>query len=134
LVIFEYAWRSIENHPWLGVGTGDWARPAWMHSSIDNFYLVTAVRHGLPASAFLLLTVFSLVFMLAKKKGLDGRLDACRTGFIICIVSIIIVAWSVALWDSAFVLFLFWLGGGVWMLDARGIVNRPRVRTRPLRG
>jgi hypothetical protein len=131
LLIFNYAWQSIENNPLLGVGAGDWVRPAWMHSSIDNFYLFMAVRHGLPAPALLLLAAFSLVFMLARKKGLDGRLDACRTGFVICIVSCIIVAWSVALWDAAYVLFLFWLGSGVWMLDARGTSSQLGGRTSP---
>jgi hypothetical protein len=115
--IFDYAMTSVLSHPLYGVGMGEWQRPEWMGDSIDNFWLYTAVHHGLPSVLLLLLTCFSIFLSLGFKKGLDAKLIEYRTGFLITLIAYCLVGCTVAFWDVAYVLFLFLMGSGVWMLD-----------------
>jgi hypothetical protein len=117
--IWQYGSLSTMNHPLFGVGLNQWERPQWMPASIDNFWLAIAVSYGLPATFFILLTVFSVFFSVSFTKGLDGKLAAYRRGFLITILAYFIVLFTVALWGAAYVIFLFLLGSGVWMLDVK---------------
>ena len=41
---------NVWKYPLLGIGLGEWERPAWMFSStIDAFWLVIMIRTGVPA-------------------------------------------------------------------------------------
>jgi hypothetical protein len=117
-LIWTYGTETVLNHPLFGVGMNDWERPSWMPTtSIDTFWLLLAVRGGLPA-AFLMMLAFLWIYLaVSLKKGLEGKLAEYRTGFLISITGLFLIAWTVALWDNAYVLFLFMLGSGVWMLD-----------------
>jgi hypothetical protein len=117
-LIWEYGTAAAWAHPVFGAGLGDWERPAWMPPSIDNFWLMHAVYHGLPAAFLMPLSFFSVVLPVALRRGLDGRLDEYRTGFLIAMGTLFLVGWTVHFWNSTYVLFLFLLGSGVWMLDA----------------
>ena len=119
VLIWEYGSTSVLNHPLFGVGMNEWERPEWMPSSIDNWWLILAVRHGLPAM-FLMLLAFLLIFLaIGFRKGLDNKLVEYRTGFLISMSGFFVVAWTVAFWDAAYVLLLFLMGSGVWMLDVK---------------
>ena len=64
--------RRCCRHPWFGVGLGEWARPFWRpHPTIDSFWLMTAVRHGIPG--ILLLMVGLLVGMAADRHRAGPR-------------------------------------------------------------
>lgn len=53
-----YAYDDILRKPFLG--PGDWTRPYWMPSSIDAYWLVLAVKYGIP-SALSALTLWVLI-------------------------------------------------------------------------
>ena len=44
ILIWDYGTAEVGRHPLFGIGFGDWIRPVWMSDSMDNFWLVTAVR------------------------------------------------------------------------------------------
>ena len=115
--IFDYGIRSVASHPLYGVGMGEWERPAWMGDSIDNFWLYEAVRHGVPAVLLLLLACVSIVSSLGFKKGLDAKVTEYRTAFLMTLMAFCLVGGTVHFWGAAYVLFLFLMGSGVWMLD-----------------
>jgi len=124
-VIWTYGTASALNHPLFGTGLGDWERPPWMSPSIDNFWLLQAVHNGLPA-AFLILLAFGSIFLaVGLKKGLDDKLDNYRTGFLIAMTGFFQVGWTVAFWDAAYVLFVFLMGSGVWILDVETKKSSP---------
>jgi hypothetical protein len=125
-MIFEYGWASALNHPLFGVGMNDWERPGTMPLSIDNFWLIQAVRHGFPAAFLLLLNLFSILFALGFKKGLGNKLAEYRTGLLITMTAFFLVGWTVSFWDHAYVLYLFVLGSGVWILDVETKERAPR--------
>jgi hypothetical protein len=118
LRIWEYGSQSAVNHPFFGVGRQEWERPIWMSDSIDMFWLVPAVRNGLPAALLLQLAFFSLFLSVAIKSGLTDRVARYRTGYLICMMGLYLAGWTVDYWKTIFVLFVFLLGSGAWILDA----------------
>jgi hypothetical protein len=116
-LIWEYGSAVALNHPIFGIGLSDWERPNWMGPSIDNFWLVLAMRAGLPAPVLLHLTILSIFLSLGFKKGLDDKITAYRTAFLVTLTGIYLVGWTVHFWDTAYVALLFLMGSGAWMLD-----------------
>jgi hypothetical protein len=117
--IWQYGLAAALSHPFFGVGMLDWERPEWLLGSIDDFWLVNAVNHGLPAVFLLLLNFFSIVFALGFKKGLDDKLTEYRTGLLLTMTAFFLAGWTVAFWDHVYVLYLFVMGSGVWILDVK---------------
>ena len=115
--IWHYGIAEVIRHPLFGIGLNDWVRAYWMSSSMDNFWLLNAVRYGVPG--FLLLTASMLVswISIGRLKFTDDRIDACRRGLIITFVGVSVAACTVHLWNEAYVLFMFLLGSGMWMHD-----------------
>ncbi|ANY82183.1 hypothetical protein BB934_27910 (plasmid) [Microvirga ossetica] len=117
VLIWQYASQSALNHPFFGVGLGEWARPYWMPESIDMFWLIHAVRYGIPA-ALLMLLAFTLAFYsVSSKKNLNDRLASCRAAYLLCMAGFFIAGWAVHYWNASYVWFLFLLGSGLWLLD-----------------
>jgi len=118
--IWEYGSASVLNHPLFGIGFGDWVRPKWMApDSIDNFWLVTAVRHGIPAFLLLFGSCLGTTSAVALKSGLDEKLQNYRVAYLICMATYFIVGTTAHFWGAPYVWFLFLLGSGVWLLDVK---------------
>ena len=117
--IWEYGSATALNHPLFGVGLTDWERPAWMPTaSLDNFWLFQAVRSGLPAPFLLLLAMLSILLPVCLRKTVDSKVDEYRTAFAISMGYFFSTGWTVHFWGNVYVLFLFLMGAGVWILDA----------------
>ena len=50
--ILVYGSQTVAQHPIFGIGLAPWKGPWWRPFSVDNFWMVTALRYGLPALAF----------------------------------------------------------------------------------
>ncbi len=128
ILIWQYGTLEVERHPLFGIGFADWQRPDWMHSSsMDNFWLVTAVRYGLPALILLLAAIFMTMRRLGNLRNVDDSLQRYRAAWIICILGIGIAGITVHFWNSLFGLFMFLLGTGVWMTNTP--LREHRVQT-----
>ncbi len=128
ILIWEFGTQEVARHPLFGIGFSDWARPEWMHSnSMDNFWLVTAVRYGLPALILLLAAVLGTMYRLGRMRRIDAAVGRCRSAWIIGVAGIGIAGVTVHFWNSLFGLFMFLLGTGIWLLDAptRAARRRP---------
>ncbi|MDI7860716.1 O-antigen ligase family protein [Rhizobiaceae bacterium n13] len=119
LLIWDYGSASVANHPLFGIGLGQWVRPSWMPESVDNFWLLIAMRHGIPAVALLFVAWLAITCGVAYKKGLDERTDAYRTGFVFCMFMFLLVGCTVHFWAATYAWFMFMLGSGVWILDVK---------------
>ena len=139
ILIFEFGSAEVARHPVFGIGLGDWERPAWMSDSMDNFWLVTAVRYGLPALFLLVALLLGLVWAVGQKKGLPPEWRRARHAWAFTLFGITVAAATVHLWNALFVLFLFLIGAGAWLLDARpprpgaNRTLRPRAARPPAR-
>ncbi len=117
LLIWQYGSAAVAENPLFGIGFGEWARPAWMGGSVDNFWLVIAMRHGIPALVFLGASCLLVIFGAALKRIPDARSDVYRTAYVICMVMFFLVGCTVHFWAATYAWFIFMLGSGVWIMD-----------------
>lgn len=118
VLIWHYGSEAVMLHPILGNGLNDWERPEWMPGSIDNFWLVNAVRYGIPGCAFMIGGFLSVCFGLGRLKNLSARAVQCRKGLLISLCGLIVSLCTVHVWDAPYVLITFLLGSGMWMYDS----------------
>ena len=90
-----------------------------MTTSVDMFWLLNTMRYGLPAGLLLALSFFAVFLGVSFRKGLDERLLAYRTAYLIVMMAFFLVGWTVHFWGAAYIWFIFLLGSGVWLLDVR---------------
>ncbi|MCH2095440.1 MAG: hypothetical protein MK160_10035 [Rhodobacteraceae bacterium] len=119
ILIFEFGSAEVARNPIFGIGLGDWERPVWMSDSIDNFWLLTAVRYGLPALFLMLCLLFGLVWAVGQRKKLPPEWRRARHAWAFTLFGITVAAATVHLWNALFVLFFFLIGSGAWLLDAK---------------
>ncbi|BEV44191.1 O-antigen ligase family protein [Afipia carboxidovorans] len=148
VLIWHFGTEAVMMHPILGHGLNDWERPEWMAGSIDNFWLVNAVRFGIPGCALMIGSFLSVCFGLGRLKNLSAQAVQCRKGLLISICGLMVSLCTVHVWDAPYVLILFLLGSGMWMYDSGKEVaisasegsarrfggSRPRVGAAPVYG
>ncbi|MGO4706492.1 O-antigen ligase family protein [Microvirga sp. 2MCAF38] len=139
VLIWRYGSTTVVNHPLFGVGMNEWERPDWMPASIDMYWLIHAIMYGLPAGLMMMLAFSSIFTSVSFKKGLNAKLVDYRYAFLFSMTGFFLVGWTVHFWNATYVLFLFLLGSGVWLLDAKpegdaAEQNRPRHRRAATRG
>lgn len=117
VLIWQFGTASIMNHPLFGIGFHPWERPDWMTTSIDMYWIVDSIRHGLPAGLFVMVAFFSTYLPVAYKRGLDERTLAYRTAYLISMTGLFLVGWTVYFWNATYVFFIFVLASGTWILD-----------------
>ncbi|KQO76276.1 hypothetical protein ASF29_09865 [Rhizobium sp. Leaf262] len=117
ILIWTFGSQSALNHPFFGVGFNRWDRPSWMPNSIDMFWLVHAVQYGIPAAILMLLIFLLPVVTIGLSKSRDDKLVQYRTGYMITMYSFFLVGWTVHFWNATYVLFIFLLAAGLWILD-----------------
>lgn len=117
ILIWEYGTAEVGRHPIFGLGLGDWIRAPWMSASMDNFWLVVAVRYGMPALILLLLAIFIIIGKSTSQKNVDGVWAACRIAWIVTIAGIALASCTVHLWNNTFAFFMFLLGAGAWLTE-----------------
>ena len=115
--IWHYGWLSVFNHPIFGIGHNEYQRPEWMEPSIDMFWLINFVRFGYIAGILMFL-IFAWVFLsTALKQGLSDQQNDYRTAYLISMVGVFTVGWTVHFWNAPYLLIMFYLGSVSWMQD-----------------
>ncbi len=115
--VWNYGTAEVGRHPVFGIGLGDWIRAPWMSDSMDNFWLVIAVRYGLPAWAMLAGLLIGLVVVIGMRRRLPRDWRNARHAWAFTLFGLSVAACTVHLWNALFVLFMFLIGSGVWMAD-----------------
>jgi hypothetical protein len=114
-LIWEYGSAEVARHPLFGIGLGDWIRAPWMSESMDNFWLLTAVRYGLPALIFLVAAIIYIGVRQARVVSHDKELNRFRMGWVAIVVGLAVSGFTVHFWNALFAYFFFLIGTGVWM-------------------
>ncbi|WP_420587361.1 O-antigen ligase family protein [Ruegeria sp.] len=127
--IFNNASDDVLNNPIFGIGINPFSRPAWMVGSLDNFWMVVALRYGLPA-LILLVAILVVIYVKVGRVQLSGRLASYRLGYFFALTGFSIAAISVHLWEATFCLLMFMLGAGLWMLNAEDDADQPAAGDR----
>ncbi|WP_160168906.1 O-antigen ligase family protein [Bradyrhizobium sp. Ai1a-2] len=118
VAIWDFGSESVVNHPWLGIGLADWQRPRWMPSdSVDNFWLLTAMRYGIPALVPLMGSFILTIVAVTCAKSADRTVEICRVAYVICMVTFLFVGTTVHFAHAIYSWFIFAWGSGVWLMD-----------------
>jgi O-antigen ligase len=119
--VFGDATEGIPANPWFGIGLGDWVRPSFMHTaSMDNFWLVIAVRYGVPGLAALSAGYFWTLWKIGVRRDMDGdeQFLMLRRGWMFTFVGLTFTLSTVFVWTSLYSFIFFLFGAGIWMLAA----------------
>jgi O-antigen ligase len=120
VAIWDFGSASVLNHPLLGIGLGDWERPRWMASdSVDNFWLLTAMRYGIPALVLLLGSCIYTMFAVTTAKSADRTVEICRVAYLISMISFLFVGITIHFSHGIYAWFMFILGCGAWLMDSK---------------
>jgi hypothetical protein len=117
--IYTYGSAEVMRHPFLGMGINfEWQRPSWLTGSVDNFWLVIAMRYGLPGLILLALTLIAGMRDMIKAKGLSYDNKNIRTGHVIALVSLYFALATVHIWGEISSFFMCFIGAGIWLSSA----------------
>ena len=123
--IWTHGKANVMQNPVFGLGLNDWVRPSWMRSStMDNFWLLTAVRYGLPAVCFLILAIVINLRGIFARSDLSFEDAQCRTAYTVGAAGLFFTLCTVHVWGSTSVLVMFYIGAGVWLADAGRAVEK----------
>ena len=118
MLIWEYGIQEVINSPLIGIGFNDWVRPRWMVSNtVDNFWLLTMMRYGIPALLMILIPIIFSAKKLASRNYFE--LNFLRAGWLVSLVGIVIVGATVHFWANVFSMFGFFIGIGVTIANYR---------------
>lgn len=119
-------WRAITNeavmdniraHPILGLGLNDWARPEWMPtSSVDNFWLLNALRFGIPGGLTVALGYALALWRIGRRDlGEDTGVLRLRRAWVFTFGSVAFTLYTVHIWAEIYAFVFFMLGAGMWL-------------------
>jgi hypothetical protein len=116
---WDFAQDDVRRYPVWGMpNLSAWTRPYWMTSSIDNNWLLSAMKNGIPV----VLLNFAIFLMLIvknyrrKRSTQDIGLKKLMTGWIIAILAIFMGGWTVALFGKMQPMLYFMVGMGAAIL------------------
>lgn len=115
IAIFDAGWAAVKGSPLFGIGFNDWSRPHWLTSSVDNFWLLTAMRYGMVGVGFFILAVLAHFWLLARARIIDPDTAAIRVGHAIALAGVSFTLGTVHIWDTVSVFVMFYIGAGAWM-------------------
>lgn len=117
--VFGDAGEGIPSAMWVGLGLNDWVRPSFMHTaSMDNFWLVLAIRYGLPGMITLTVGYFWLVWKVGRRRDMDHDLVYLniRRAWVITFVGLAFSLATVFVWTNVYSYLFFLFGAGMWLL------------------
>lgn len=119
-IIFEWGMKSVWAHPLYGIGLNDWVRPSFMHSgSMDNFWLVMAVRYGIPG--FLTLAIgyaLGVVRIMRLDFAHSPLLAQIRRAWVFTLLGLSFTLCTVHIWTNVYSFVMFMFGAGLWLVAA----------------
>lgn len=115
--IYHWGFVNIAQNPAFGIGLRDWLRPDWMVSpSMDSFWLVVAVRFGLPGIALLALALGAGLWRVGRSAAAaDRRLDDARRAWLFTMLALCFTLATVDVWTNLYSYFFFLFGAGLWL-------------------
>jgi hypothetical protein len=118
--IWDYGYAAVVANPIMGIGLEDWPRPDWLTASVDNFWLLISMRHGVPALVLLLGVLASHLFVILRVMYLPPTLKRYRTGYVLALLCLYFSLCTVHIWGGVSSFVFFYIGAGLWFVDSAG--------------
>lgn len=122
--IWQFGTDNIFANPLFGLGFNDWERPYWMVSSVDMFWIIGGMRHGIMVWMLWLILFFSIFLSVAYHRNLTEQVNWYRTGYLVTMFGLFMSGWTVHYWDNTYAFFMFLVASGIWILDWQGKEER----------
>ena len=118
--IFEWGMKSVIANPFVGIGLNDWVRPWYMYTnSVDNFWLLMAMRYGIPGFVTVTLGYILVVYHVMRRDlRADPVLAVFRRAWVFTFLGLSFTLCTVHVWTSMYSFVFFMLGAGVWFIVA----------------
>lgn len=113
-------------NPIFGIGLNEHSRPYWLASSVDNFWLLTAMRYGIFSFLLLATGLIWHLYRIVTEKGLTDYEKRLREAYVIGLVSLAFALCTVHFWGPPYLLFFAYVGAGVWFYAPRE--DRKRIQ------
>jgi len=116
-MIWQFGSDEVMRNPIFGMGQfSDWQRAPWMPASIDNEWLLAAMRFGLVGIG-LIMGAFAYTFyrLMRRDFSANPEMAAIRDAFVFTLISLVIAYGTVAAWNIQWSLILVLLGGSAWI-------------------
>lgn len=126
-LIWEYGIQNVINNPMFGIGFHDWERLDWMVvRTVDSFWLLTAMRYGLPAICLLSWSIYSLMRKINKLKEVKqlSEYRLLSTGWLVSMIALVLAGFTVDFFGTNMPYFFFLLGLGAAIFKMQVIANR----------
>lgn len=132
-IIFDWGMMNVNNNPVFGLGLRDWVRPHFMTSgSVDNFWLVMAMRYGYPGFALIAAGYAHALYVVGRRPLTQGTAQAnLRLGWMIMFIGLSFTLSTVHVWTSIYSAVFFLLGAGMWLANADDAETAPAESARP---
>lgn len=115
--INDWGWFNVGQNPVFGLGLRDWIRPAFMmRGSVDNFWLVSAMRYGIPGLVLLSIGCLAGIVQVAKRDtSASAHITRLRVTWVITYCGIAFTLATVHVWTNVFSFVFFFFGAGMWI-------------------
>ena len=119
-IIFEWGLINVWANPVFGLGLNDWVRPYYMYSgSMDNYFLVMAVRYGIPGFVFVTIGYgYVILRVVFRDFTADTQLANLRRAWVFTFIGLTFTLCTVHIWTAIYSFVFFMLGAGSWFLTA----------------
>ncbi len=111
----KFGWATVQANPIFGIGFNPWPRPNWLTASVDNFWLVMAMRYGYVGLGLVVTSFLVHIILLSRASISKQNLKRCRTAYGIVLVGICFTLVTVHIWDTMAAFVMFFVGAGAWM-------------------
>lgn len=125
-MIWQFGSAEVMRNPIFGMGNFiEWQRAPWMPLSVDNQWLLVAMRFGLVGLGMLLGAYAYILYRLMRMDfSHDREMSAIRYSFVFTLISLLIAYGTVASWNIQWSILLVLLGGSTWIFT-----TEPRSRS-----
>ena len=114
LLIWDFGVAAIKSSPIFGIGLNEWERPLWLGPSVDNFWLLIAMRYGLPGIVSLGGAVCLIFIQVARATLPSNLLRQYRMGYIVSLIGLIFTLCTVHAWGNMSTFIMLYFGAGVF--------------------
>ena len=113
LLIWEYGTKTVEAHPWFGIGYERYFAPLGMSGSVDSIWLAYSIRSGLPMAILLgiatLIPMFGVMLRVGKERPADNQL---LIGLAVALTMYFLIGFSVTYFGGLLIWFFMLIAIG----------------------
>lgn len=117
ILIWNFGTANVRDNPIFGLGLNDWVRPSWMGDSVDNFWLLFAMRYGLPTIIMIFLGLYLILRQVSRAALVTQDDQMARAGYLVAFGGLFLAGGTVHYWHAMMAFAMFFFGSGLWAIS-----------------